>query len=279
MFAKIFVVALSAAAAAAWAQSDHAGHGTREGGRPAAVAWTTAPMLLPVGGRTERGQARLQPLNLTTNTVEVSSPVAGRETSAFAVADGVASIVPPDPKVGNYQWVVARESRQGERRLASTAWYVSNPGPAPTRMQAESRPGLNVVPRLPREHASYREGEKWDFAVRFDGQPVAGAVVKLETEFGTRTRAVAGEDGVATLVFPRDFDPARLAGGEHGGRSAARFVVSSEFNKGDIRYVSAFNSTYSPESGRSRNLLAGAGFLLLGMAAATPLLRRREEKQ
>lgn len=277
MMMKIAAFALWAGVGLAWAQSDHARHGAPEGRRPETSAWTAAPLLLAAGGRAERGQGRLQPLNLAATAVEVQGPAPSTDSHSFPVEEGVASIAQADPKVGNYHWVFAREARPGELRLASTAWYVSNPGPAPTRMLAETRPGLVIVPSLPREHGSYREGEKWDFAVRFDGEPVAGAVVTLETEFGTRSRAVAGGDGVASLIFPRDFHPGRLEGVGHGGRATGRFVVSSEFTKAGIRYVSAFNSNYSPEPERSRNLLTGAGFLLLGMVAATPLLFRRKE--
>lgn len=270
---------LAAGPGGAWAAEgdEHARHRgmARE---PAASAWSSAPLLLPAG-RPVRGQARLQPFNLSAASVDVIGPAAPGQAVSVPVVDGVAAIAPSDPKTGNYHWVFAREHRPGEERLASTAWYVSNPGPAPTRLLAEPPPGLVVVPRLPREHGSYREGEKWDFALRFDGRPVPGAVLALETEFGTRTRAVAGQDGVATLVFPRDFEPARLAGGEHGGRASARFVVAAELERGGIRHVSAFNAAYAPDPARSRDLLAGAGFLLLGMAAATPLLRRRQEEQ
>lgn len=225
-----------------------------------------------------RGSSRVAPLNLGADQIEVFGPGAVSQAQLVPVVEGAASIAPVDPKVGNYHWVVAHEHRPGEERTASTAWYVSNPGPAPTRLLAEPRPGLAVVPRLPREHGSYREGEMWNFQVRFDGQPVPAAVLVLETEFGTRTRAVADGNGWASFVFPRDFDPAKLAGGgEHGGRAVGRFVVFTEQEREGVRHVSAFNGTYSPDPGRSRDLATGAGFLLLGMAAAAPLLRRRQE--
>ncbi|MBS1190029.1 MAG: hypothetical protein H6R10_1821 [Rhodocyclaceae bacterium] len=258
-------------AAEAGAPSETRGRAVR------APDWTSAPLLLPAGGM-GRGNGRFSPQNLAAETIEVYGPGAVTEAQGFPVANGVAAITPADPKVGNYQWLTAREHRPGEERLASTAWYVSNPGPAPTGLMAASRPGLAIVPRLPREHAGYREGEKWDFQVRFDGQPVPDAVLSLETEFGTRTRGIADANGVTTLVFPRDFDPAKLAGNGHA-RPSGRFVVSAMQERDGVRHVSAFNGTYAPEPGRSRDLMAGAGFLLLGMAAAAPLLRRGEEKQ
>lgn len=279
MFAKTAALLLWAAAGLAFAQAEHAHHSSSQGGRPAASAWSAQPLLLPSAERGERGRTRLQPLNLAAGSVEVFGPAAPEESRSFPVADGAAVVVPADPKVGNYHWVIARESRPGEERLASTAWFVSNPGPAPTRLLAAVRPGLAIVPRLPREHGSYREGEQWDFSVRFDGQPLAGATLTLETEFGTRSRAIADDNGVARLVFPRDFDPARAADSGHGRRAAAGFAVSAEIERGGVRHVSAFNGTYAPDPWRSRNLMAGVGFLLLGMAAATPLLRRKEEKK
>lgn len=266
--------------------ADHAHHGLAtdtparpegRGGIPRTMGWTSAPLLLPSGGM-GRGNGRFSPQNLAAGQVEVYGPGSVAEARMVPLADGTATITPVDPKLGNYHWLVAREHRPGEERTASTAWYVSNPGPAPTRLLEEPRPGLAVVPYLPREHGSYREGEKWNFQVRFDGQPVSGAVLNLETEFGTRTRGIADGNGWATLVFPRDFDPAQLADSGHGARAGGRFVVSMEQEREGIRHVSAFNGTYAPDPGRSRDLATGAGFLLLGMAAATPLLRRRQEK-
>lgn len=249
---------------------------SRPASRP--TAWTAAPLLLPAAGGMARGSARFSPQNLATDRLEVFGPDKVSQGRVFPLEEGVANLT-AEPKAGNYHWVVAREQRTGEERVATTAWYVSNPGPAPTQLLAESRPGLMVLPRLPREHGGYREGEKWDFLVRLDGKPVPGAALTLETEFGTRTRGVADGDGLASLVFPRDFDPARLAPGGHGGRPSARFVVAAQQEQDGLRRVAAFNGTYGPEPGRSRNLMAGVGFLLLGMAAAAPLLRRKEEKQ
>ena len=58
--------------------------------------------------------------------------------------------------------------------MASTVWYASNPGPAPSEWLARVRSELEIVPDpLPREHAHYRESEKWRFIVRYAGQPLA----------------------------------------------------------------------------------------------------------
>ncbi len=73
----------------------------------------------------------------------------------------------------------------------------------------KARHELEIVPDpLPREHGRYRESEKWRFLVRFNGQPLPGQPVTLETEFGTRTSFTTDAAGFATVLFPRDFKPA-----------------------------------------------------------------------
>ena len=105
----------------------------------------------------------------------------------------------------------------------------------------------------------------------YDGQALI-----LETANGSRSRVVTDAAGIATVVFPRDFDPTRLADRAGHERASAPFVLSTEHRDGGIHYLTAFNQTYSPEPARSRSLAWGAGFGLLGMVLATPLLRRRE---
>jgi hypothetical protein len=243
-------------------------------------AWSQAPQIVAAMPGGERGQARFKLRNIEAAQLEVLGPGAVLQPRLFPVADGSVSVTPSDAGQGNYHWLIARQSTPNEERVASTAWYVSNPGPAPTAMLAAPHPGLLIVPRLPREHAGYREGERWPFSVRFNGQPLPGAVLKLETEFGTISRAVADAQGNAELLFPRDFDPARIGTAQHGGmRANAKFVVSSAWQQGDKHYLSAFNGAYGPDPTRSRNLAAGAAFGLLGMILAAPLLRRPSGKK
>lgn len=255
--------------------------GGRPSGRPAARDWTKQPVLLGKPDRNDRAAAVLMPRGLSPASVTVyaaDGPAERRKTDYPAGAEG-ARIESAAPKVGNYHWVVAREEGADAVRVASTVWYFANPGDSPKDLLGVPKHELEIVPApLPREHRSYREAEKWRFLVRFNGQPLAGQAVVLETEFGSRSTAVTDRGGHATVVFPRDLRPAQTAEGEGGEpRGRGRFVLATEKEEGGKRYLTAFNYTYTQDPERSRSLAWGVAFGVLGMAAATPLLRRRPQ--
>ncbi len=268
--------------ASAAAPANEAGPAARPAGRR---EWTRYPLLLPaMGGEGDRGAARLRLVGIEAASVAVYPPngaAEGRHATA-AVSEGVAAISPPDPKAGNYHWLIARsEQTQGdgtEVRVASSAWFFANPGSAPTAMLKQSRHELEIIPDpLPREHGAYRESEKWNFLVRFEGRPLSAQLLTLETEFGTRTTFLTDSRGMATVLFPRDFKPAPAGAGEgrHGGARRARFVLGTEYARENKRYVTAFNLTYAADPDRERSVPLGVAFGALGMVAAVPLLRRR----
>lgn len=259
----------------ALAQHDHAQHA-------AAREWTRLPVLAPVMSRgSERGAAALKPSGI--DAAEVTVFAAGgpdeRRRVAYPVGPEGAKIESATPKVGNYHWVVARQESDTEVRVASTAWYFSNPGPAATELLKQPKHELEIVPRpLPREHSSYREAEEWRFQVRWNGAPLDSKTVSLETEYGGRSQYVSDAQGIVVVLFPRDFREQKgKPGGEEPtmGPRRAKFVLGTEHEADGKRYLTAFNYTYSPDPERSRSLAWGAAFGLIGMVAALPLLRRR----
>lgn len=258
----------------------------RGAGRPSgggAGGWTNKPLLLPAGARGERDAARVSALGIGAESLAVYAPAGAPETRRrdFPIGPDGAKIASGSPKVGNYHWVVMREETPELVKIASTAWYFGNPGPSPRSLLAETRHELEIIPDpLPREHGCYRESEKWRFLVRLNGAPLADQALILETELGTRTTFFTDQSGVATVLFPRDFrlQLAARRDGEAGGghaRDSAKFVLSTEKQINERRYLTAFNLTYGPDTERGRSLAWGAGFCLAGMLVATPLLRRR----
>ena len=281
---------------AALAQHDHAGsaaippagaaapQGTRPGGRPGGMRdWTRAPLLTGRPVKDDRAAATIavRGLNAATVTVYAADGPSDRRKREFPVAVEGARVEAVAPKTGNYHWLIAREETPEAVKVASTVWYFANPGDAPTDMLAVPKHELEIVPSpLPREHRSYREAEKWNFLVRFNGTPLPGQALTLETEFGSRTAATTDASGIATLVIPRDFRPTPKAEGEADDpRARGRFVLSTEKEDGGRRYLTAFNYSYTQDPERSRSLGWGAAFGILGMVAATPLLRRRQQAQ
>lgn len=286
-----------------WVAANHAGHDTHTHGPQAAAApapatspvareaapagarprheaktWTRLPNIQTTG-RGERNTVKLKVFGMDATELTVYAPggPAERLRVRYPLGAEGASISSAAPGMGNYHWVVARVETPEEVRVASTAWYFSNPGDAPTQLLRETRHELEIIPQpLPREHASYRESEKWRFLVRWQGKPLPRQAVHLETELGTRMSVLTDEQGLATVVFPRDQRPNPTQANEHGRPPRAKFVLATEKEEGVRRYRTAFNFQYGPDPDRQRDLAWGAGFAILGMVAALPLLRRRQ---
>lgn len=244
--------------------------------------WTQAPVIVPVmrDGVRDRATAVLRAQNIEAAVLDVfapdaTAPEARRQLPLAPEGTKVGML----PKLGNFYWVSARSEADGRVVVASTTTYFSEPGPAPTRLLLERKNELELIPQpLPREHSNYRESEKWKFLVRLDGQPLANRAVKMETEFGSKTTFHSDAEGIVTVLFPRDIKPQEPGreGQQHTmGPRRAKFVLSAEAESAGKRYLTAFNSTYSPDPDRNRSLAWGAAFGVLGMVAATPLLRRR----
>jgi hypothetical protein len=212
-------------------------------------------------------------------TVFAAEGPADRLKVDYPVETDGAKIASAAPKIGNYHWVTAREENADEVRVASTAWYFSNPGDSPKALLKAPKHELEIVPDpLPREHGSYRESEKWRFLVRFKGQPLAEQQVQLETEFGSRSAFLTDAAGYATVLFPRDFRAQDGKAEGHGPRRA-KFVLAAEKESDGRKYLTAFNYVYGQDADRDRSLGWGAAFGLAGMVAATPLLRRRKDSE
>lgn len=259
---------------------DHSRHVSATGEH--VVGWTTFPLLQPVGQRRggPRGAASVRVHSLQSETLSVYAGGPGKDalsTVGIEVgADGTtqASFRPLSPMNGGYYWLSAREESGAEVKVASSVWYFSNPGPPPRKMLLLPKEELEIIPQpLPREHGSYRESEKWPFLVRFRGRPLANQPLTLETENGTRTRFVTGEDGIARVQFPYDFALDEADRGAHH-QPRAQFVLATRHEGEGKTYSTAFNYAYTPAPDREFNILAGLGFMAFGMILALPLLRQ-----
>ncbi len=243
----------------------------------ATPAWTKLPRLEAAGKRGgERNGVLLRVVGLDATEMQVFSPDGGQR--GFPIGPEGARIQSAGPTIGNYHWVSAREERPEHVAVASTAWYFSNPGQSPTQLLSRLKSELEIVPSpLPREHGRYRESEKWKFQVRFLGEPLAGKSLRLETSRGSQLRFTTDANGIATVLFPRDFTDADDANGH--GRASADFVLAVEHTAEGRHYLSSFSHSYAPDADRGKSLGWGGAFLVAGMLGAVPILRRRQSKE
>lgn len=251
------------------------------GGSPSSArvpSWTHYPLLVTARSG-DRGSVRVAATNLVADSLEVYAPKEWNGAGHWQLPLAGGAEVQASPKVGNYHWLSARAEMPQYVAVASSAFYFANPGPAPTGLLRAQKSELEIVPQpLPREHGSYRAGEEWPFLVRFDGKPLAGQKLTLETANGSRAEFVADEDGVAKVRFPADFKEEEKASG-HGNRRQAGFVLAAEQVAGGRTYLTTFNYSYGPGAYSGKSLWTGAGFLVVGMALAAPLLRRKKENE
>lgn len=296
--ASIFALALLAgfsASAAEFGQTDaakeHAGHDHAAigGMLGRAMAWTGYPLLKTKssGESRERMVITVVSQNIVADGIDAWSNKLADENGRRRLPLDMAGAKLDKPASGGFHWLAAREEQAGVVRVASTVHYFGERGAEnPTAMFMTQKHELEIVPQpYPREHSRYRAGEDWKFLVRFNGQPVAGQMVELETQNGTKSAWVSNAQGIVTVHLPDDFKAeSKDAGGSPStgmgmGMRGSDFVLAARRNDGDKTYLTAFNAAYGKNAFDQRSIAIGLGFTLLGMAGAVPLLRHRKAKK
>lgn len=253
----------------------------------AAPAWTELPLIEAVPGR-DRALAAFRLRNLVADSVKAHAPGPQAplpEGLRFQTERLEWDILAADGRfqlqaggVGNYHWLLAREETPAGVKVASTAHYFANPGPAPTAMLARPKSELEIVPApLPREHNRYRENQEWDFLLRFQGLPLPGATLRFASNAGTQAIFTSDAAGRARVRFPGDVQAAAGHGG-HGMGASNRFVLAAEHDAGGRHYLTSFNYSYAEDAYTDRSLAWGGGFLALGGLIGLPLIVRRKEE-
>ena len=249
-------------------------------------AWTGYPLLKVrtggMGGH-EQTAATVTPQNLVANSIDAYSNVLRDVAAQRQLPLELAGAKLDQPKSGGFHWLAAREELGDEVRVASTVYYFSHPGKDPSAMFMQQKHELEIIPQpFPREHSRYRANEQWKFLVRFNGKPLAGQKVELETQNGSKSEWVSDAQGVITLRLPDDFanapEPKAAAGGNRM-RRGADFVLATEHADGGRNYLTGFNASYGTDAFDQRSLALGLGFMALGMVSALPLLRQRKSSE
>jgi hypothetical protein len=263
------------------AQDEHSGQ-MQAGGMPGKPgAWTAYPLLKirMSGVNREQTVTTALPLNISAGGIDAYSSNLFDVSGHRQLLLGMAGIKLDKPESGGFHWLAAREEQGNKVLVASTVHSFGERGAKdPTAMFMQQKHELEIIPQpFPREHSRYRAGESWKFLVRFNGHPLIGQKVVLETQNGSKAEWVSDEQGVLAVQLPDDFKSEEVpaANGGHG-MPGADFVLVSEYTWGDKSYITAFNSSYGKNAFDKRSLAMGMGFVLFGMIGALPLLRQRK---
>ena len=249
-----------------------------------AMAWTAFPTLkIKMGGEgRERRIVNVVPQGIAANSIDAYSndikDAKGRRQLLLEMAGAKLD----KPEAGGFHWLSAREEQNGKVLVASTVHFFSERGGQnPTALFMQQKHELEIIPQpYPREHSRYRSNEDWKFLVRFNGKPLAGQSVWLETQNGTKADLVSDAQGVITVHLPDDFNMEagqKSADGHSHGRRSSDFVLATEHAEGGKSYLTALNASYGKDAFDQRSLAMGLGFMLLGMIGAAPLLRQRKD--
>jgi len=255
----------------------HAGHGDHSG-KP--VTWTRFPTLKTRMSGENRESMLVVPQNIVADSINAWSSNLNDEHARRSLPMEMSGARLDKPANGGFQMLTARQEQAGQVQVASTVYYFGERGAKnPTAMFMQQKNELEIIPQpFPREHSRYRANEDWKFLVRFNGKPVPGQKVSLETQNGSNALLLSDRQGVITLHVPDDFKPVEegAAGQDHGMRRGAEFVLATEHAEAGKTYQTGFNSSYGPDAFDQRSLAMGLGFTLLGMLGAVPLLRQRK---
>lgn len=251
-------------------------------GKPA--AWTAYPTLKTrmSGEIRERRIVTVIPQNIAANSIDARSNNVGDAKGHRQLPLDMAGAKLDKPTAGGFHWLAAREEQADKIRVASTVYFFSERGgQSPTALFMQQKHELEIIPQpYPREHSRYRANEDWKFLARFNGKPLSGQKMFLETANGTKTELVSDAQGVISMRIPDDFkeEPRKKPSDAHDhGRRSSDFVLATEHAAEGKSYLTAFNASYGPDAFDQRSLALGLGFTLLGMIGAAPLLRQHKD--
>lgn len=254
-------------------------HEAHEGGRPQVRApWSSQPLLQPYGRPGERGVQAFRVAGMSDAQLRVfASESPAQSVAAEKQADGWQLAALPGSQ-GGYHWLLAERSESGKVLRAATIWSFPGKGSSPQGLLQRPLAGLDLRPLRVPEKGAFRENSSWSFRVTWNGQPLPGRDVFLETENGSRQRFVSGSDGVVKVLFPADYPADAIDPALGAVRTRKSYLLSVGHEHEGVHHLSTFSQFYSPALLRERSLVWGAVFAGVGMLLAVPLIRRREKK-
>lgn len=261
----------------AFAQTNPA-HAPRERALPLA-SWTPQPLLQAAGRPGQRGAISFKVSGFAAETLHLFSPESPSQGVAQLARETAWSVAPNVASQGGIHWLMAESQSPSLVVRASTAWSFPGKGVSPDKLLQSSASGLDLRPLRVPQLGAYREGSRWVYRLRWDGVPMAGQEVLLETENGSSQRFRSDADGLVSIVFPHDYAQADIDPALGAARTRKAYLLSVSIERDGVRHLTTFSNFYTPDLLRERSLGWGGGFAALGMILALPLLLKGKEKK
>lgn len=174
----------------------------------------------------------------------------------------------------NYHLLLAERQGEGWYESALRYQYLSGrpSGHSPHELVSARKVPLEIEPLpLAREHAHYLSGTVPVFLLRFDGMPVVGQPIALETSNGTRLFARTDAEGKVRFPLPDDF------GAVQAGRDVNRpadFTLYAQLAVHDgLEYRTSLSAEYEVNPRHWQSFGGGAWGGLAGFVAGLGFLR------
>lgn len=255
---------------------EHAEHGRARPSQP--VAWSVLPLLQSQGRPGERGAVAFRVAGMAEAELRVFAPEnPGQSVTMEEQGEKWQAAALPGSQ-GGYHWLLAERGEAGKILRAGTIWSFPGKGTSPQALLQTPLAGLDLRPVRVPDKGAFRENSSWSFRVTWDGLPLPGRDVLLETENGSRQRFVSGSDGVVDVLFPGDYPADAIDPALGAVRTRKGYLLSVAHEHEGVHHLTTFSQFYSPALLRERSLLWGAVFAGVGALLAAPLIRRREKK-
>jgi len=190
----------------------------------------------------------------------------------------------PKPAVDNYHALVAERQIDDLKQAAIRYAYMrGRPSKeSPSKLAAAQKTALEIEPApIPREHHRYMANKVWEFIVRFNGKPLSGTHVALETSHGSRVDAISNDAGLVRFTIPDDFSEVKPGRRKN---PAAEFSLFTEYRTASTHYETTLSAAYyvDPDHWRSKGLgvaVAGLGLIAGGFIGGIGRSNKRGKKQ
>lgn len=146
---------------------------------------------------------------------------------------------------------------------------------SPAKLVSVQKSKLELAPNpLPREHWRYQGLKPADFIVRFEGKPVAGIEVVLNTSLGSTLKTASNKEGGVRFILPDDFS--QVKPGRENNPSAEFFVHIAHRENG-TEYLTSYSADYYVSPSHWQSTTAGFASMLVGFVGGLLMIRRRNK--